>query len=97
MHYEWIIKCLKKRKKVLVEKPATINSQQIENIKKLFGLENFFITEGFVYLYHPQIKKDLELINQGMIGKLISMESSFGKNLLTKKNIFGFEKKKKLM
>ena len=96
MHYEWIIKCLKKRKKVLVEKPATINSQQIENIKKLFGLENFFITEGFVYLYHPQIKKVLELINQGMIGKLISMESSFGKNLLTKKNIFGFEKKKKI-
>ena len=94
MHYEWIIKCLKKRKKVLVEKPATMNSEQIKDIKKNFARENFFLTEGFMYLYHPQIKKVLELINQGIIGKLISMESSFGKNLLTKKNIFGFKKKK---
>ena len=57
-----------------------MNSEQIKDIKKNFARENFFLTEGFMYLYHPQIKKVLELISQGIIGKLISMESSFGKN-----------------
>ena len=36
------------------------------------------------------------MINKGKIGKLISMESTFGKDILTKKNFFGLKKKKKL-
>ena len=49
-----------------------------------------------MYMYNPQIKKTVELINEGEIGKLISMESSFGTDILTKKNFFGFKKKKRL-
>ena len=49
-----------------------------------------------MYLYHPQIKKILEIINSGEIGKLISMESNFGHDIITKKNFFGFKKKKKI-
>ena len=49
-----------------------------------------------MYMYHPQILKVIELIKQGEIGELISMDSNFGINILTKKNIFGFKKMKKL-
>ena len=48
-----------------------------------------------MYRYTPQILKVIELIKNDVIGKPLSMASSFGVNLLTKKNIFGFTKKKK--
>ena len=94
LHFEWIIKCLNAKKKVLVEKPATINSEQSINIKNKFLKKDLLFTEGFMYLYHPKIRKILEIIKSDEIGDLISMESVFGHNLLSKKNFFGFEKKK---
>ena len=33
-HYKWSVNCIKKNKRLLVEKPATINLQEIQNIKK---------------------------------------------------------------
>ena len=96
LHFKWIINCLKEGKKVLVEKPATMNSLEIENIKKNFFNEKTFFTEAFMYLYHPQIKKTLELVKSGDIGELISMESFFGRDILTKKNFLGFRKRKKI-
>ena len=95
-HHEWISKCLEKGKKILVEKPATMNSLEIIDIKKNYFNEEIFFSEAFMYMYHPQIKKTVELINGGEIGKLISMESSFGIDVLTKKNFFGFKRRKKL-
>lgn len=96
LHHEWIVKCLKNGKKVLVEKPATINSLEIEDIKNNYINNETFFNEAFMYLYHPQTKKILELIKSGEIGKLISMETAFGHNILTKKNFLGFKKKKKI-
>ena len=95
-HHKWISKCLEKGKKVLVEKPVTMNSLEIIDIKKKYFDEEIFLSEAFMYMYHPQIKKTVELINEGEIGKLISMESNFGIDIITKKNFFGFKKKKKL-
>ena len=95
LHKKWMIECLVKDKKVLVEKPATINSKEIMEVNKLCS-NNCNITEGFMYLFHPQIKKTIQLIQDGEIGELISMSSFFGTNLLTKKNWLGFIKKKKI-
>ena len=95
-HHEWIIKCLDEGKKILVEKPATMNATEIEEIKNKYPKEKIFINEAFMYMHHPQTKKVIELINNGEIGELISMESNFGNNILTKKNLFGFKKIKKL-
>ena len=95
LHKEWIIKCLIKSKNVLVEKPATLNSKEMFEVKNYFK-ERCYFFEGFMYLYHPQIKKVIDLINQDEIGDLVSMKSCFGINILTKKNWFGFIKKKKI-
>ena len=95
-HSEWIIKCIKNGKNILVEKPATINYAEIENIKNHYDNKSLFFSEGFMYLHHPQILKTIDLIKGNIIGKLISMNSYYGINLLTKKNFFGFQKKKKI-
>ena len=96
LHFKWVTNCLKAGKKVLVEKPATINSLEAKIIKKNYFNEKTFFSEALMYLYHPQTHKVLELIKSDEIGELISIETSFGRDILTKKNFFGFKKRKKI-
>ena len=94
LHFEWISRCIEKKKKVLVEKPAVLNFKEIDYIKNKIG--DIFFAEGFMYVYHPQILKVLSLIKEERIGRLISMESNFGIDIMNKKNFFGFKIKRKI-
>ncbi len=96
LHYEWAIKAIRKNKNILVEKPAVLNLEQANSIKKEILIKNLFFTEGYMYRYYPQIKKLVEIINSGEMGRPVSMETSFGLNLLTKKKFFFFSKLKKI-
>ena len=89
LHYEWVKKSLDFKKHILVEKPAFINSQETQSIFNHPNFDDFFIGEGFMFRYHPQIIKIIELLKNDSIGQIISMQSLFGKNLLTKKRFFG--------
>ena len=53
LHCEWIIKCTENGKNVLVEKPATMNSPEMENVKVFFNKKDLFFAEALMYLYHP--------------------------------------------
>ena len=94
-HHEWVIKSIERGKNILVEKPATVNFSQMENIKNNLKNKNIFFSEAFMYRYHPQIPKIVDLLKNKIIGNLISMESFFGFNALTKRKIFGIKFKKK--
>ena len=94
-HFEWILKCIDKQKKILVEKPAVLNLQEIKNIEK-YNKNKFFFTEGFMYRFQPQISKVIELIKNNKIGKILSIESNFGVDILTSINFFGLKFKKKI-
>jgi len=94
-HSEWIYRSIELNKHILVEKPAFINFKDAQKVFSHPNLNNFFLGEGFMFRYHPQIMKIIELIQSNEIGNIISMETVFGKNLLTKKKFFGFFKSKK--
>jgi predicted dehydrogenase len=96
LHFHWIKECIKSNKSVLVEKPCVISVQEISKIKDLILKNPVFFCEALHYRYLPQTLKLFELLRENKIGNLISMESYFGHNLLTKKNIFGFTKIKKI-
>ena len=49
-----------------------------------------------MYRFYPYIYKIIEIIKNNKMGKLISMESVYGVNLLYKKKFFIFDKKKKI-
>ena len=92
-HFEWVLKAIEKNKNILIEKPAFLN---LKNAKMIFNHQNFkniFFSEGFMYRYHPQITEVAKIISSNIIGKLISMESNFGINLIYKKSFFGLKKK----
>ena len=95
-HHEWIIKSIDKGKNILVEKPATLSFAQMDNIKNSLKDKNIFFSEAFMYRYHPQIPKILDLLKNNVIGNLVSMESFFGFDILGRKKIFGIKLKKKL-
>ena len=97
-HFEWINKCIDHDKHILVEKPITENFFQLEKIKNklLQKKSRISIYEGFMYKYHPHVKKVMDLVNNNEIGEIKRIISSFGVNLLTKKKFWFFEKKKKI-
>ena len=94
LHFHWAIEGIKNNKNILVEKPATLNFDEAKNIEQSLLNKDLFFGEAFMYRYHPQIKYVLDVIKSNEIGNLESMESTFGINLLTKKKLFFFEKKK---
>ena len=96
LHFHWIKKCIENNKNTLVEKPATLNYDEAKSVKKILKNKSIFFGEAFMYRFHPQIDYVLELINNDTIGSLVSMDSSFGENILTKKKFIFFEKKKKI-
>ncbi len=93
LHFEWSLKAIEKKKNIFLEKPAFIN---LTHAEKLFNNKNFksiFFGEGYMYRYHPQIIESIKVIKSGQIGKILSMKTYFGINLINKKNFFGFKKK----
>lgn len=78
LHVEWAINALKAGKHVLVEKPIALSSSEA---KKLMNVAKKYpdlkITEAFMYRHHPQWVKVKEMIAEGAIGQLKTIQSSF--------------------
>ena len=64
MHYEYILKCIEAKKKILVEKTATKNFLEIKSIKEKYNKKDFFYVEGFMYLHHPQISQIFSMLKK---------------------------------
>lgn len=92
LHFKWVLNCIKSNKNILVEKPATIKVEEIEQINKILDNKQIFFAEGFAYRFHPQISTLFDIIKGNEIGELLNVESYFGNNIIQKKNIFGFDK-----
>ena len=93
-HYPWIIQCIKNKKNILTEKPATINLNQIKKIYTKIKKTNIFFSEGLMYRYSPYFKKVLTLLKNGEIGKITSINSFYGFNNTAEKKLFGITIKK---
>jgi NDP-hexose-3-ketoreductase len=78
LHYEWGKKVVEAGKHLLLEKPFTDTYEHSKNIIDIAEKNNLIAMEGLVYVYHPYYIKLKELIDQGTIGKVRLIESSFG-------------------
>ena len=96
LHKQWILNAIENKKNILVEKPFVINFSEAQEIKEYLKKTNIFFSEAFMYRYHPQLQSVIKMIKDNKIGNLLSMESSFGENILTKKNFLFFNKRKKI-
>ncbi len=81
MHVEWSIKASEAGKHILVEKPIGLNHPEAMAIYDAAARSGVFAMEAFMYRCHPQTQKLKELIQQGAIGDVRQIDSSFGFNM----------------
>ena len=77
LHAEWSIRALRAGKHVLCEKPMALNAPEVRAMIQAAEMNGALLMEGFMYKFHPQIAKTLELIRAGAIGDPRTVHSAF--------------------
>jgi predicted dehydrogenase len=73
--------CLQKGKSVLCEKPIAINMDELQAMTAAAKENNALLAEALWTAYLPAIHKTKELINDGAIGKVVSLDCRFCINI----------------
>ncbi|MBS1213580.1 MAG: trans,2-dihydrobenzene,2-diol dehydrogenase [Proteobacteria bacterium] len=76
-HAEWTLRAIRRGKHVLCEKPMALSVSDIEAIESAAREHRVTVMEGFMYRFHPQHARVLELIRSGIIGELRSVRASY--------------------
>ncbi len=76
-HYWQALEAAKAGKHILSEKPLALNSEQAEEMVKVCDENNVRLSVDYVHRFHPLNAKAKELIEKGMIGKIVSVSANF--------------------
>jgi len=76
-HAEWAMRAINAGKHVLIEKPMTTSLVDMLKLECAAKENNVTVMEGFMYRFHPQHNKLHDMINQGLIGDVLSARASF--------------------
>jgi predicted dehydrogenase len=76
-HAAWVLRAIEAGKHVLCEKPMALTVADIEAITTAAQRQNVKVMEGFMYRFHPQHARVMELINSGIIGEVRSVRASY--------------------
>ena len=93
MHEKWAMKAAKAGKHILCEKSLTLSYASAKKIVKECKNNNVKIRENFVFKFHPQHKKILDIITKNKIGTVHSFSAKYGFNSLFSNKNFRFNKK----
>jgi predicted dehydrogenase/aryl-alcohol dehydrogenase-like predicted oxidoreductase len=77
-HAEWAIKAVQAGKHVLVEKPMALSAFDAQSIFHEATKAGVFAGEAYMYRFHPQTARLVELVRAGTIGDVRIIRSSFG-------------------
>ncbi len=78
LHVPWTVKALQAGKHVLCEKPIGLSAQEAQALLEAARRHpRLKVMEAFMYRFHPQWQKTKELVQQGRIGVLRVVMSSF--------------------
>ncbi len=77
MHHPWTMAALRAGKRVLCEKPYSRKAVDVVEAFDLAEAGGLVLSEAFMYRYHPQIRRAVELVSGGAIGELRLVNASF--------------------
>lgn len=92
MHYNYSKFALEKNKNVFCEKPICLRTDHLIKLKKIATKNKKFFFEVIQYIHHPLYIKLKKLIDKKMVGKILSVKSTFKIPLKENKN-FRFNNK----
>ena len=78
MHAEWAIKAAEAGKHVLCEKPLALGLAEAKSMFDAARSHGVMLLEAYPYYFQPQTGAMLEILHQGQIGRVRSVQSSFG-------------------
>ncbi|HZK60623.1 MAG TPA: Gfo/Idh/MocA family oxidoreductase, partial [Anaerovoracaceae bacterium] len=87
MHHQWVIAAANAGKHVLCEKPLALNEKECIEMDSAAQVNHTKLMEAFMYRFHPQTGKVIQLIRDNAIGELKSIHSVFTFHVKNKNNI----------
>ena len=87
LHVDWSIRALEAGKHVLCEKPFDRRVSEVERAFDAAERADRVLMEAFMYRHHPQTKRLVELVRDGVVGDLRSVRSSFSFTLADERNV----------
>ena len=88
LHVPWSIKALEAGKHVLCEKPISMTTAEAQTLADAGKAHpHLKLTEAFMYRYHPQWQRARQLVAQGKIGELRTVQTLFAYFLEDPNNI----------
>ena len=77
LHAPWTLCALKAGKHVLCEKPIALDAREAETMSAAAEKAGLLLMEAFMYRFHPQVERAIELVRAGEIGAARFVRSSF--------------------
>jgi D-xylose 1-dehydrogenase (NADP+, D-xylono-1,5-lactone-forming) len=87
MHHEWTMKAIDAGKHVLVEKPYSRRGAEAEAAWDAADRAGVVVMEAFMWRHHPQAAKARELVEEGAIGRLREIRTTFSFPLFDHDNV----------
>jgi predicted dehydrogenase len=77
LHAEWTIKALDAGKPVLCEKPFTVTAAEARQVAEHSRARGLPVAEAFMYRFHPQTVRVQNMLADGAVGELHTIQASF--------------------
>jgi xylose dehydrogenase (NAD/NADP) len=77
LHAPWTRRALRAGKHVLCEKPIALDAREARTMAAAAARSGRLLMEAFMYRFHPQIERALEIVRSGAIGEVRLVRSSF--------------------
>jgi predicted dehydrogenase len=87
LHREWTIKAAEAGKHVLCEKPLALDAAECQEMEAAAQQNGVVFMEAFMYRFHPQTEKVLQLVQDGAIGEPRLIYAAFTFRLSNLENI----------
>jgi predicted dehydrogenase len=87
LHVEWSIKALEAGKHVLCEKPLSRHPDDVDAAFDAAERAGRLLSEAFMYRHNPQTARAKQLVDEGAIGELRLVRSTFSYRLYDEDNI----------
>jgi D-xylose 1-dehydrogenase (NADP+, D-xylono-1,5-lactone-forming) len=87
MHHEWTMNAIDAGKHVLVEKPYSRRGAEAEAAWDAADRAGVVVMEAFMWRHHPQAAKARELVEEGAIGRLRDIRTTFSFPLFDHDNV----------
>jgi predicted dehydrogenase len=77
LHVEWTLRALDAGKHVLCEKPLALNADDVDRVEAVARARERVVAEAFMYRHEPLFARVIELVREGAVGPLRSINSGF--------------------